>query len=246
MSKSVVFIDAEISIDDQKIRDLGAVKDDQTCFHSASIQDFISFISGTEFICGHNIVHHDLKYIRAASEIALPSNAIDTLYLSPLLFPKHPYHALLKNDKLQVEELNNPVNDCKKAANLFYDEINAFSELPSTLKQIFCSLLYNHPEFTGFFEYVNYKPNNSNLPNLIRDEYAGKICVNAELAPLIRNNSIELAYALALIAVDDSHSITPPWLLRNYPKIENVIRNLRNTPCAERCEYCEKNLDIHR
>lgn len=246
MLKSVVFIDAEISVDDNKIHDLGAVKDGRIYFHSASIRDFISFISGADFICGHNLIHHDLKYIRAATESDLQTMAIDTLYLSPLLFPKRPYHALLKDDKLQVEELNNPVNDCKKAANLFYDEVNAFFALSSKLKQIFCCLLYHHPEFTGFFEYVNFRPYNSNVPNLIRSEYAGKICANADLVPLIRHYPVELAYALALIGADDYHSITPPWLLRNYPKIENVIKYLRNTPCREGCEYCKDALNIHR
>lgn len=246
MLKSVVFIDAEISVDDNKIHDLGAVKDDRTYFHSASIRDFISFISGADFICGHNLIHHDLEYIRAATGSDLQTMAIDTLYLSPLLFPKRPYHALLKDDKLQVEELNNPVNDCKKAANLFYDEVNAFFALSSKLKQIFCCLLYHRPEFTGFFEYVNFRPYNSNVPNLIRSEYAEKICANTDLVPLIRHYPVELAYALALIGADDYHSITPPWLLRNYPKIENVIKYLRNTPCREGCEYCKDALNIHR
>lgn len=246
MLKSVVFIDAEISVEDKKIQDLGAVKDDRTYFHSASIRDFISFISGADFICGHNIIHHDLKHIRAATKSDLQIMAIDTLYLSPLLFPKRPYHALLKDDKLQVEELNNPVNDCKKAANLFYDEVNAFFALPPKLKQIFCCLLYNHPEFSGFFEYVNFRPYNSNVPNLIRSEYAGKICANADLTPLIRHYPVELAYALALIGADDYHSVTPPWLLRNYPKIENVIKYLRNTPCREGCAYCKDVLNIQR
>ena len=82
MLKSVVFIDAEISVDDNKIHDLGAVKDGRIYFHSASIRDFISFISGADFICGHNLIHHDLKYIRAATESDLQTMAIDTLYLS--------------------------------------------------------------------------------------------------------------------------------------------------------------------
>lgn len=50
MAKTVVFIDAEIGVDDNKIHDLGAVKDDRTSFHSASIRDFISFISGADFM----------------------------------------------------------------------------------------------------------------------------------------------------------------------------------------------------
>ena len=101
-------------------------------------------------------------------------------------------------------------------------------------------------EFTGFFEYVNFKPFNSNVLNLTRSEYVGKICANADLVPLIRYYPVELAYALALIGTDDFHSITPPWLLRNYPKIENIFKYLRNTPCREGCEYCKDALNIHR
>ena len=151
MAKSVVFIDAEIGVEDKKIHDLGAVRNNRSYFHSASISDFIRFIFGAEFVCGHNIIYHDLKYIQAAIGKEINVGVIDTLYLSPLLFPKRPYHALLKDDKLQTEELNNPVNDCKKAANLFYDEVNAFFALPAKVQRIFCCLLYGYPEFTGFF-----------------------------------------------------------------------------------------------
>ena len=52
--------------------------------------------------------------------------AIDTLSLSPLLFPSKPYHALVKDDKLQVDELNNPLNDAIKARDLFFDELKLF------------------------------------------------------------------------------------------------------------------------
>ena len=81
---------------------------------------------------------------------------IDTLFLSPLLFPKRPYHALLKYDKLQTDELNNPLNDAKKAEKLFYDEVNAFYALSSQRKQIYCCLLYQFEEFRGFFDYVDF------------------------------------------------------------------------------------------
>lgn len=245
MKKSVVFIDSEISIDG-KINDLGAVKLNCAYFHSASVRDFISFISGSDFICGHNIVHHDLKYINASVEEIIKIPAIDTLYLSPLLFPDRPYHKLLKDDKLQVEELNNPVNDCKKAADLFFDEVNAFFALPNKIKQIFCCLLYQYPEFTGFFEWVNFRPYKSNVEKLIHSEFAGKICANADIMTLIKYYPVELAYALALINTNDRHSITPPWILHNYPRIEYVMECLRHTPCAEGCEYCKEALNIHK
>lgn len=66
---------------------------------------------------------------------------------------------------------------------------------------------------------MNFKPYKYNLPDLIHAEFDGKICENADMPPLIRHYPVELAYALALIGTADNASITPPWLLRNFPKI---------------------------
>lgn len=245
MAKKIAFIDAELSRDSKTICDLGAMLEDQTIFHSASVSKFYSFIAGAEFLCGHNIIHHDVKYIQEATGRELKAKLIDTLYLSPLLFPKRPYHSLLKDDKLQTEELNNPVNDCKKAAQLFYDEVNAFFALSWNMKQIFCYLLSSHIEFSAFFDCVNFKPYLGNVTGWIRSEFEGKICINAELSSLILNTPVELAYALSLIRVNDSYSITPPWLLKNFPKIEYVMKVLRNIPCKKGCSYCHSMLNIH-
>lgn len=245
-AKSIVFIDSEVGVDDKKIHDLGAVRNDGVTFHSASIHDFCTFISGSEFICGHNIVHHDMIFIKPHISGGINGKYIDTLYLSPLLFPKRPYHALLKDDKLQSDELNNPLNDAKKAEKLFYDEVNAFHALSSQQKQIFCSLLYQFEEFQGFFEYVNFVPYISNVENLIKNEFNGRMCSNADVTLLVKHYPLELAYTLALIGSDDYHSITPRWLLNNYPKIENVIKFLCNTRCDIECGYCSNMLNIHK
>ena len=246
MARSIAFIDSEVGSNDKKIHDLGAVRNDRATFHSASIQEFSKFIADVEFLCGHNIIHHDMAYIRPHLADSFSAKCIDTLYLSPLLFPKRPYHALLKDDKLQVGELNNPLNDAQKAEKLFYDEVNAFHSLSSAKKQIYCCLLYQFEEFHGFFDYVNFVPYRSNVIKLIISEFHGKICANANIAVLIKNYPAELAYALALISSSDYRSITPRWLLKNYPKIENVIKYLCNTPCKESCEYCSSVLDIHK
>ena len=246
MVKQVVFIDLEVSREDLKILDIGAVRNDGTPFHSPSLQSFRSFISNSIFLCGHNIVRHDLKHLQASDLNLSGFKVIDTLCLSPLLSPKRPYHKLLKNDKLQTEELNNPVNDCKKAADLFYDEINVFKALPVEVKDIYYGLLCRQPEFSGFFEYVDFKPRNSNILDLINDYYDGKICAHADVLMLTQNHPVELAYALALIDTDDPFSISPPWLLYNYPEIENLVKTLRNTPCEEGCAYCENSLNVLR
>ena len=54
---------------------------------------------------------------------------VDTLFLSPLLYPERPYHHLLKDDKLISEQMNNPVNDCVKARDLLLDEVARWEPL---------------------------------------------------------------------------------------------------------------------
>ena len=232
----IAFIDTEIGVEDKKIHDIGAIRSDGATFHASSLRDFTAFISDADFICGHNIIHHDLHYINSAVDHAISIPAIDTLYLSPLLFPKNPYHSLLKDDKLITEELNNPVNDSRKAEKLFYDEVNAFNALPSFLKQIFCITLYSQIEFKAFFDYVDCRPRifQPSITNLVRNNFSGKVCANADIHSLFRDNPVELAYALALIWVDDSFSITPPWLLKTFPKIENVFKVLHFLHCYYR------------
>ena len=246
MKKPIVFFDTEVGVSDEKIHDIGAVSENGSTLHSSSVSDFLSFINKDAILCGHNIIHHDLKYIEKAIAKPIDHPAIDTLYLSPLLFPKRPYHSLLKDDKLQTDELNNPVNDSKKAMSLFYDEVNAFNELPRELKGIYRDLLSDTVEFRGFFSYVSTIIFNYDTHTLIRGHFRDKICTNADLQPFIDNNPIELAYALALINTSDHQSITPPWLLYNFPQIENIIRCLTNTPCRIGCPYCKSKLDIHK
>lgn len=242
MSK-IVFIDTEVDIDTGKVCDYGAVDSEDRQLHTGSESAFSDFIKENDFICGHNILAHDLKYIEKAVDASGIKYAVDTFFLSPLLFPNRPYHALLKDDKLQTDELNNPLNDSIKAKELLYDEVNAFEALDDKLKNIFCSLLYVQKEFYGFFMYMGITPN-GDLPSLIAERFDGSICRNCDLSAVIHNCPIELAYCLALISADDRYSIIPHWVHINFPAVENVMRLLRSTPCGK-CEYCRRELDVH-
>ena len=242
----LAFIDSEIGVTDKKVMDLGAVRQDGQQFRSASLRDFFAFLSGTEYLCGHNILHHDLRYISPQGGWPSGMGFIDTLYLSPLLFPRNPYHSLLKDDKLQSDELNNPLNDALKAQKLFYDEVNAFRALSPRRQAIYCGLLYPCREFRGFFDYLGCSPTLPNLPEAIRQEFAGRFCQSLDLRVLVEQLPLELAYALALIGEGDRYSITPPWVLHNYPRVEWVIHHLCNTPCKAGCDYCRNALDIHK
>lgn len=237
-------VDVEVGVKDNKIHDIGAIRWDGAVFHSANRNDLLKFIKGADYICGHNIFHHDAKYLFGESSRKL--TLVDTLYVSPLLFPERPYHRLLKNDKLVSEQMNNPVNDCEKAHDLLMDEVAKWNLLPESKKSIYSALLHGVPEFEGFLGFVNaYAMNRQDVAELIRVEYKGKICQNADIEDLMVNKPCELAFALALTDTTDRRSVTPPWVLHNYPNVENVIKLLRHTRCKEGCEFCNRDLDVH-
>lgn len=243
---SIVFIDTEVSLNSNKIKDIGAVKSNGEIFHSNSVKDFLLFVNGEKYLCGHNILRHDIKYLQEENQQFRFNTLrlIDTLFLSPLLFPAKPYHHLLKDDKLQTEELNNPLNDALKARDLFFDEINAFHRLEKDMRDIFYGLLKETDEFKSFFDFIGYKPHSAdNIEQLIRRSFSGKICSNAQTGDFITDSSVELAYCLALININDRYSITPPWVLINYPYVEGIMFRLRNKPCHEKCNYCTRFID---
>jgi ATP-dependent DNA helicase RecQ len=259
----IVFIDAEIELNGEKILDIGAVKGNGREFHSNSLRAFYDFLRGSKYVCGHNILNHDLKYLekeitgndaigdKRHFNVAYRDgiyrlndiySIIDTLYLSPLMFPKKPYHHLVKDDKLTTDELNNPLNDAKKARDLFYDEITAFNNLEEPLKKIYYALLNSYDEFKSFFRYISYKESPQNISTLIRETFSGRICENAPVGKLAEKYPVELCFALSQINVIQYDSITPPWVLKNYPRVENILHFLRSRKCLS-CAYCDEALD---
>ena len=219
----VAFIDTEIDSRTRKVLDIGGIRSDGPSFHNPSPFGFAEFLKGAEYVCGHNIFNHDLKYVgEILSRSGIPEDrVVDTLYLSPLLFPKKPYHKLLKDDKLQVDELNNPQNDSLKARDLFNDEVSAFVRLEERLKTIYWALLKDEKEFKAFFRYVGYTgilPDNPQpvirglmsifrragrrydreteaTGNLIREYFKDAVCANAEIEEMVEKQPVELGIA---------------------------------------------------
>lgn len=238
------FVDVEVGLKDKRIHDIGILRWDGAKYHSADKRAAISFLEDVDFVCGHNVIHHDMKYL--LGDEVQRWQLVDTLYVSPLLFPERPYHHLLKDDKLMNEQMNNPVNDCEKACDLLMDEIAKWKALPDAHRFIYATLLRDVPEFAGFLAMVDAEVcDETTLVEHIHTAYDGRICRHADLAAIIEQQPVELAFALALISTTERNSITPPWVLHNYPNVENVVHRLRHTRCAEGCDYCSKYLDAH-
>ena len=243
----IAFFDIEVNPKSEQLLDLGCILSDGTSFHKNQLLEFERFVEKSDFICGHNILAHDLVYVQ--KRLGNPNwglnKAIDTLLLSPLLFPQNPYHHLVKDDKLQTDELSNPLNDSIKSKDLFYDEVAAFQKLDNGFKEILYLLLSKQNGFINFFRYINYSSseNIADLPGIIRNYFLGKICSGSDIDSFVRTASVPLAYTLALLNANDRYSITPPWVLRNYPDVESLLYLLRNNPCVTGCDYCKLALD---
>jgi len=52
----VAFVDSEIDPKSLKILDIGSIRGDGATFHKTSVAEFISFLSGTKFVCGYSFI----------------------------------------------------------------------------------------------------------------------------------------------------------------------------------------------
>lgn len=263
-SGMIAFLDTEVDFSGN-LRDIGAVRESLPlspqkedfaggeALHTGSVKELKEFLKPALVICGHNVIRFDKKYI----EEALPETAviIDTLPVSALLFPKKPYHALLKNERLVSGEFNNPVSDSKKCRELLLDELAAWEKLSDIRKKIYFSLLKNVPEFNGFLaflcvqnpEYIHMSElalTPELTETLIRAEFfesrKNRICLHAALKEMIVNQPVELSFAMANIMCDDD-SLLPSWISYNYPDVDALYRALRSTPCNDpACAYCSE------
>ena len=152
---------------------------------------------------------------------------------------------MLKDDKLQYDEANNPLNDAIKAKDLFYDEIAAFGQMDNALKHIYFLLLNSEKQFKAFFKYLGFTSSATNAAMLIRRVFKDEICGQAALEQIVLEHPVELAFCLSLIKTGSSFSITPHWVLKNYPDVERLMYVLRNKPCISGCSYCNRALDAH-
>lgn len=256
---NIVFLDIEVSTSSGKIADLGAIDSLDRTIHTHSQGDFFSFVKDAEYIGGHNVLNHDLQYLKHLN--LHKKKIIDTLYLSPLMFPMRPSHKLLKDEKILSDALNNPLLDAQKSKDLFLDEANAFHSLDGDLKSIYFGLLKGFKEFKDFFEYVGLKEENKrflnnlfparfhtkNIAAQIQKRFAGLVCENASMESFVAEHPIELAYALSVINLQDKRAIAPAWVLRNYPYTENILFLLKNSPCHKStCPYCHGKLDVNK
>ncbi len=241
---SILYFDLEADPKTHKVNELAVLYGVKE-YKGPGLTTFNAWIQEADFICGHNIVYHDIPILEAAiGEKFTGKKIIDTLLWSPLLYPSNPYHNLNKDYKgFSHRDENNPILDSKLSAEYLHDFVIRFSELDNNWQDILINLLGNHNHFKGFIEYVVNDLRDIDLKQSIVDFVYGKVCENVNWDELISGSPVELAYVLALINADED-SIIAKWVLNKYPKTQLIIDTIRFKNCNDRqCNYCNLSLN---
>jgi len=198
------------------------------------LRELRSISSSAQFIAGHNIISHDLPTLDAAFAIPelrlLP--AIDTLCLSPLAFPRNPYHRLTKNDRLIRSSKSHPVRDCDSSKAILEDSIGAFQSvlkspggsdrLALTRRLLACADLpwSGTPGMDLFFSALGVpRLSPEEAAEVWRIQTADFACPSASrkewaLAQISPSHRAALAYVLAWLPVAGSDAVPPGWVRR--------------------------------
>ena len=265
---NLLSLDLEITKDGKRLTHMGAVMlsindAEQTYEVRSNTEKTLARLNelaeSADFVLGHNVLHHDIPWLKSHSQtqestlFKLP--IIDTLFLSPLAFPKNPYHRLVKDYKLVKDSFNNPVADARLALSIFKDQLASFEQqYQSTPKliELYRYLFAKSAETEGIahvFDFVLIKSSDS-PPDLLMGAVADDKVCSYQLLNLVEDfnsNRIDglcLAYALAWLQVSGGNSVLPPWVWRNYPLVKTLIHRLRDLHCGNKsCDYCHDNFD---
>ncbi|EJL6356939.1 RecQ family ATP-dependent DNA helicase [Vibrio cholerae] len=258
----ILSFDLELSRD-EKFHHLGAIlSEDQLSIkgnQEQAIQALDNLAKTADLVLGHNILDFDLPWL--SKQIHRPQHlldkpVIDTLYLSPLAFPRNPYHKLVKDYKLVRDTLNNPVADARLALSIFQEQLMALNALPLAQRQLYQYLfsqgVLNPFNTEGlslvFAKLTDLEPIKlSELPTIIKSVVQNKACsnqLNRVISDAIRQPALllPLAYACAWLPVSGGNSVLPPWIWRRFPQTAEIINTIREQHCGDNfCSYCEKN-----
>ncbi len=249
---SVLFLDIEFDTRNQRIKEIGLVRGEKY-YKGRDLSKIREFADGARWICGHNIVAHDMKELRKAGHVDSLGDLIpiDTLLLSPLLRPDLVRHKLAKDYLVNDLSKSDPVYDSELSRDLLFDLGELWLRLAPNIKEGFSTILWHQQGFRGFFEWMGREEgvvsHNASEQILLRKSFKGytnEICTNVDLEAVNESHPVELAYVLSLVKTDDPKIITPSWMLGNYPNIQLVFDQLRSTNCGDpTCAYCSNRLD---
>ncbi|MCA8955008.1 MAG: RecQ family ATP-dependent DNA helicase [Planctomycetes bacterium] len=236
---------------------------------SLALQDLDAFAAPAEFVFGHNVLWHDLPWLRKhAPELRLLEKpVVDTLVLSTIAFAEHPYHALVKDYKLVRDAVNDPVGDSRISARVLHDARQRLRKLAAAeprfvrvLRSLGARGLASiSPQASaGFalaFETITAPATDldTDLDTLLAD----RSCATARqaLLPFAKQPpdlQLDLLFVVAWLRVGGtpdalSPSVVMPWVRRRFPKVAELLHALRDVPCHRPgCGWCVRMHDAVR
>lgn len=261
-----VSIDLEVGPKDSKIHKLAGIRPDTgQAFHfrggdlATALKRLDDLAEGADFIVGHNVIEWDAKHLVAANPelrlLRLPR--IDTLRLSPLAFPRNPYHHLVKHyqdGQLKHASRNDPEQDARLTLELLTDEYEALRAIHQQAPDLVAAyhwLTTVDGAAAGeawFFEQVrrHARPTDASATVTLRRLLQGKAC-HVQVGSILNShsaNALDLAYVLAWLSVAGGNSVMPPWVRRQFPAAGLLVKKLRDTCCSDPvCEWCREHHD---
>jgi len=262
-------IDLEVGLRSGRIRQLAAVRGDSgERLHcragdlAGALARLDALAEGCRFVLGHNLLAFDRPHLAtvAPSLRLLELPVIDTLWLNPLAFPRHPYHHLVKHYQdggLRRAQVNDPLLDAQLTLDLFHDQVRALlrqqreepdlmlawhwlttsGHLPAAVDHLFTTLRRRT------------RPDDVEARQAISRLLADRGCAQHALRVVdeAAASGWSLAYALAWLSVAGGNSVLPPWVRQQFPVAGKLIRHLRDEACGQAdCRWCGEHLDARR
>ena len=230
----------------------------------AALGGLDDFCQPFDYVLGHNLIGHDLPVLQSLRPglLLLSKPVIDTLYLSPLAFPRNPYHRLLKDYKLVKDAVNDPVADARLALFMFGEQYQSFGQMAQSepdLLRFYHFCFARQPgevetTFDGLAEVFR---------TLIDQPYAAvpdilpvltTLCQGLVCPEQLRRVAVRylpdsttrtlLPYCVAWLKVSGGNSVIPGWVRHRFREITSLLKQLRDQHCGdEACCYCRENHD---
>ena len=261
-------LDLEIDRQDGRIYAIGAVRADtgERLVHSGAglaeaLLKLDELADEASFVLGHNLIAFDLPHLAAVKPdlrlLTLP--AVDTLRLSPLAFPRHPYHHLVKHYQdggLKRGRVNDPELDARLALEVFGDQRGALKRTPPDLLAAWHWLCTSEAEgvdraLDEFFGEIrrSSRPSQREALAAICRRLKGTACAThgREILAKPGASGWPLAYALAWLQVAGGNSVMPPWVRHQFPEAGQLVHRLRDLACADpECSWCRERHDARK
>ena len=259
-------LDLEINRNGNHICAFGAIRSDTGQARSGSgskaeLSQLDEFVEGVDFLLGHNLIGFDIPHLNAIRPhlrlLKLPQ--VDTLRLSPLAFPRNPYHHLIKHyqdGRLKRGQVNNPELDARIALEVFEDECKALRDAAPGLLVAWHWLSTPQPNgvdhvLDAVFSWLRRasRPTAAKGRQAIDEFLKGRACANqvAKVVEEARQLGWSLSYALAWLSVAGDNSVMWPWVRHQFPEASRLVHQLRDLACNDpTCDWCREHHNARR